>query len=383
MVEIDLDGAAEAGIIGEDQAIALRRYMAAQAGVSAPSLEKFQLTSGLADVTRAIGVALMLGLLPFIIMTDIDRRPNQGDPLTNVILPYLGATSLLLATVGLTLFFVRRQRARIVFFPATTAAAMVGGVLAVCAAVMLPVMMFDILDGVRPQPQVTWAELPILGLFLTIYWRITRFPPVPAVGLMLASLCLSGLTKDATWHSAEFSDVPGNLLAMLMGLLALLGAIWLDMTDIRRETRRSQTAFWLHVAAGTLISRGSFALAGDTDWTQWNFFYGSVDLGTFGAVGLLLLASLVLSLTLDRRSLWLAVALPFGAVAGAIGLFVVGALLLTASFKWTIWRTNLLGLLPAAIVAQVPRIELAPAGQRPSRLHLPLTPRRLEPHSRR
>lgn len=381
MIEIDLDGAVDAGIIGEDQALNLRRHMAEKASLSAPSMEKFQLASGLADVTRAIGVALMLWLLPIIIMTNIDQRPNQGDPFTNVVPPYLGGTISLLVTVGVMLFFVWRQGSKIAFFPATTAVALCGGVLALRVAVALPVMMFDILDGVRPQLHFSWALLPILGLFLVTFWRITRFPPVPAVGLLLFCLCLSELHKEATWVSPEFSHTPGNLLAVTMGLLALAGAIWLDMTDIRRETRRSQTAFWLHVAAGMLISRGSFGLAGGTDWATWNFFNGAVSLMTFGAVGLLLLASLGLSLLLDRRSLWLAFAIPFGAVAGAVGLFMVGALLLTASFKWVGWRKKLLSLLPAFVVAQVPRIELTPEGQRPSRRHLPLTPRRFEPHS--
>lgn len=114
-VDVDLDGAAALGIIGEDQAQALRRYMAERSGMSAPSTEKFQLMSGFADVMRAIAVAFVLGGLPVIVSLNMDRRAEQSAPLTEVILPYAGSAALLIVAAALALWFLWRQGPSIAF----------------------------------------------------------------------------------------------------------------------------------------------------------------------------------------------------------------------------------------------------------------------------
>ena len=58
--EIDLDAAAAAGIIGEDQAIALRNFQAQRDGMSGATSEKFQIFGGYADLVIAIGAAMVL-----------------------------------------------------------------------------------------------------------------------------------------------------------------------------------------------------------------------------------------------------------------------------------------------------------------------------------
>src|SRR5690242_13135143 len=65
--QFDLDAAVKAGILGEDQATALRNLGARQAGASEATREGFEIFSGLADVMTALGIfalsAAVVGLI--------------------------------------------------------------------------------------------------------------------------------------------------------------------------------------------------------------------------------------------------------------------------------------------------------------------------------
>lgn len=234
----------------------------------------------------------------------------------------------------------------------------------------LPGMVFDILSGTQASPDIGVLTIFPLGLFLALFWRITRFPPVPAIAVILAVWLLTNMFDKSAWAGPHADHTLVNSIALLAGLPALAAATWLDITDIRRETRRSQVAFWLHVVAGMLIARGALTLIGDSEhqWTAWNFFQGGSSLAGFGLMLLLTLAALILSLVLDRRALLLSFAIPL--------MFIGGLLLPVVSFKWHGWRKRVLAWLPVPWVAQLPRLDIAPTGQRPSRQHKPLSPRR-------
>lgn len=60
-----------------------------------------------------------------------------------------------------------------------------------------------------------------------------------------------------------------------------------------------------------------------------------------------------------------------------LSLFSAGLFLLGVTFGWVWLRSRLLALLPTAIVAQLPRTTLSQFGQRPTRRHRELAPRRI------
>ena len=379
MLEVDLDGAAEAGIIGEDQANALRRYMAEQTQLQLPSSEKFQLVSGLADATRAIGLVLITWLLPIVAARGLDLRAIPRQPFDEVYFHFLLAGFLMMASAVLILRYIHRQGDNLVHYPATTAAAMIGGTLALGVAGMLPSMLALMLSGTQPRFGPSWLMLPLIGTFLYLFWRWSRFPPTPAFALGLLTVLLAALLHAVENMFKIFGDQEyyfSAVMALGLGLITLVCACWLDLTDIRRETRRSQTAFWLHVAAGILVSRAIFSFASNEHWASWRFLGYEINAATMAVLFFLVIGSVVVSLLLDRRSLMLAFTLPFAGLAELFGLIIAGMLLLLLSYRWSDWRSNLLRYLPAAIAAQLPRSELAPEGQRPTRRHLPLEPRR-------
>ena len=49
------------------------------------------------------------------------------------------------------------------------------------------------------------------------------------------------------------NDGPFAILTMALGLVGLIVALWVDMSDPHRLTRRAQSGFWLHVIAAPAI----------------------------------------------------------------------------------------------------------------------------------
>ena len=63
----------------------------------------------------------------------------------------------------------------------------------------------------------------------------------------------------------------------------------------------------------------------------------------------------------------------FGNIGSEVlGILFAGAALLFFTFIWNSWRRRILGVLPAAISAQLPRTDIVHQGQRPTRRHLEL-----------
>lgn len=400
--EIDLDAATAKGLIGEDQAIALRNFAAEQAAIPLASQEKFQLASSLADVTRAIGFALILFCTPIgfrqSLASDMARLRHADAP-ADWYLPFglcfsVAMSGLLIAGIFL---FLRRYRGMIRSSPATMAALMTGGTLVLLMTVAQISEFVDVsreaflTDAERFGAMIAWAqssdlasagesELPAFSIaaavsaFLFFFWRSTRFPPTLAFGCLILIFCASVNLPNFSTRGSIVDYTVVNWAAVIAAIPVFLLALWFDLTDIRRETWRSQVAFWLHIVAGAVFSRGYFGLASGHSWAQLNFFGISSAEGLL-AVLLCVVIAFLISLTLDRRAMLMSLAIPFAASMGVIGLVFVGGLLVLASFKWMEWRVKLLARLPVKLVAQLPRTDLVAHGQRPTRRHKELSPR--------
>ena len=57
----------------------------------------------------------------------------------------------------------------------------------------------------------------------------------------------------------------GLAIVFVLGLGVFAFAMWWDMSDRERRTRRSDVAFWLHLAAAPLIAHPIFHMLGVLD----------------------------------------------------------------------------------------------------------------------
>jgi hypothetical protein len=169
---------------------------------------------------------------------------------------------------------------------------------------------------------------------------------------------------------------PVAAAALLIASGAMIAGIWWDLTDIRRETERSQTAFWLHCVAGVLMSRALFSLLTGSQMVDGELILTGLSFDQFPWVLAMVLGSALLSLLLDRRSLLVGSLLPTvgifdvgnnGEAAIMAGFALAGTALIFFSTTWVKLRTGLLALLPTRLAAQLPRTSLMAQGQRPTR----------------
>ncbi|HEX9807692.1 MAG TPA: hypothetical protein VGA34_12445 [Alteraurantiacibacter sp.] len=340
--EIDLDAAAREGIIGEDQAIALRNFQAEQDGLPLASAEKFRIFGGYADLVIGIGTALVLGSIT--VFAD-----GVGFWL---VFPIMAVVCYMLGR------FVD-MRAR----PATATVIMCAYLaFSFCA---LPVALHEnhvVLDR-EVLPFVLYAVLPA-AVATWLYWRAYRFPPTFAAAIIPIAFISIDLTAT-----------------LIVAIGTLISASWWDMTDIRRETERSQVAFWLHCCAGFLISRSLFSLLTGRKVIDDNLVLTGLSVDQFPYVLAMIGGAALFSLLLDRRSLLVGVLLPTvgmfetidsGFVGVGTGMLLAGVSLLFFSWGWVRLRIALLGILPRKWAAQLPRTGLGLEGQRPTRRHLPL-----------
>ena len=134
------------------------------------------------------------------------------------------------------------------------------------------------------------------------------------------------------------------------GLLVFAVAMWWDMSDTRRETRRADVAFWLHLAAAPLIAHPVFQLLG--------VFDANLGIATAAIVLALYIVFGLVALAVDRRALLVsslvyvlaamyAVIRQAGAVelSAAITALVIGSALLTLSAFWHPMRCTVVGML--------------------------------------
>lgn len=361
--EIDLDAAAAAGLIAEDQAIALRNFQAKQDGMPTPSSEKFQLFGGYADLVIGVGAAMILAAVGLFLA-------SLGDP------KYTWPLLLTSCAVACAVLFKLTRRIKLRSAPAlglVLTAAFAGfslfGLVIVAAAVAeaLPI---------RPRDHNLPFFLMIIaahGALMRAHWCAFRFPPTIALAIAGYAFALLLAIGQMVGYQKQWV-VAGTALAIATG--TMIAGIWWDLTDIRRETERSQVAFWLHCLAGVLMSRALFWLLTGTGMEDGQLILTGLPVADIPYVLLMVAGAAVISLLLDRRSLLVGCLVPtvgifdqFGnsALAAVMGLLVAGSSLIFFSVTWSDLRTRLLAIVPTRLAAQLPRTSLTVSGQRPTR----------------
>ncbi len=324
--ESDIDGAVSAGAISAEAAAGLRRYVAAGSATSAVDEEHFRLLTGFNDIFVSIALVLLLVAVGRI---GVSITAALGGVL-------VAGVSWLLAE-----YFTAKRRMALpsilllLGFVGGVAAA-VGGLLATVAPHL------DDRAGA-----VVMALVALAGAAAAwVHWRRFMVPITVAAGaaglvgtvIGLSAAAVPGV-KDAVWPI---------LLVCGVGVFAV--AMRWDMSDRVRQTRRSDVAFWLHLAAAPMIAHPIFQLLG--------VFDAAIGIGTAIVVLALYVVFAFIALAVDRRALLVSslvyVLYALYALfrsAGAIELsaaftaFVIGSALLTLSAFWHPMRRIVVGML--------------------------------------
>lgn len=204
------------------------------------SEERFGLVSGFADVMAAIG--LLLVALAFVGMTA--RLPLVG----LLVVPCCWWAANL---------FTKKRRLLTTSFVIFGAYALSIAMLVLGASALVlgrsPLLL-------RPNELPAIATVVIASatcLGCALYWRQFRLPVAYAAAAVAFVNVVVNLLR------AIFPELSAGAVHAITGLtgpaLFALAMAW-DVTDIRRETVRSDVAFWLHIAAGFLIVKSGMGL---------------------------------------------------------------------------------------------------------------------------
>lgn len=366
MDSVELEAAVQSGIITPDVARALRNFTAEQQHAPHADEERFGLVGGLADVMTGIGLALLLGGVAFAFS----------------FLPPLAILIVLGASWAFAEHFTRQRRMTLtsfVLFAAFVAAAF-------CALLSVA--------SVLPSPG-RWSPLgtgwpvvsPLASLVMAFgvamasagYWLRFKLPFAYMVAAV-AALNVGVHVVQLVLPNASAGVV--SFMLLLVGLWLFAIAMWWDMSDVRRETRRADIAFWMHWAAGYQIAGASFRLllgvtGGPSGWERLNAFATQPATGGAAIAVLFLFAFFcAVALVIDRRSLLIssliyvvpATAQLMGALQSitmTMTAMLTGAFLVVLAAYWREARALLLARLPDQIRAQLPRTDLSFAKSRP------------------
>lgn len=361
MEHFDLDAAVRAGVLRSDQADDLRRFDEQMRRAPGATEERFRLVSGFADIMAAVGIAMVAWA--GIVLVALA-------PVTGIFLPavyWWGAT-----------YFTERRRMMLTSF------ILFGGFALSSAMGALAIALF-ILGKSPLQASMTdlanvWAVMvaSITTGACWLYWKRFQLP------VAYAAFAVAAVNVGVTAIRLLLPNMPSlgvDLVGAVVGPVLFAWAMWWDMSDVRRETVRSDVGFWLHICAGFTIVKSAMTLLLGTQQQDatgwWRMFSHPATPTAADAVAVLSIfaAFAVVALIIDRRSLLtsgmfyavpaLGALIGGGALMFAPALFVTGICLVLLAVQWIPWRERLLRLVPQAVVAQLPRTQLKAVGPRP------------------
>jgi len=338
--ESDIDGAVAAGAITPDAAKALRGYVAGSHATPAVDEEHFRLLTGFNDIFVSIAIVLLL-----VAVGQIGMAITQA----------LGGALVAGTAWILAEYFTARRRMALPSI--LLLIAFVGGVAGA---------LFGLVETVMPHASERAIALAAAGVGLCaagaawLHWRRFMVPITVAAGAAALVGTAIGLVvaavpgiKEAVWP-----------LLLIGGLAVFAVAMRWDMTDTERTTRRSDVAFWLHLAAAPMIAHSIFQMLG--------VFRGDIGAGMALVVLALYVGFAAVALAVDRRALLvsglayvLAALYALFRSAGAIELgaaltaFVIGSALLCLSAFWQPMRRAVVTALSTSLRRRLPPVAMA------------------------
>ena len=346
--ESDLQAAVEAGAISRDAADALRAHVADMRSAPAVDEEQFRLLTGFNDIFVTIAATILLVAVAWLAnMMKVGAPAHGASPLAGLA---VAAVAWFLAE-----YFTRRRRMALPSIVLLLAFS--GGVFACLMALMM--LMFP---NAGHQTAAILVALCAAGTAGATYahWRRFMVPITVAVGAAAAAGVILALIVSAVPTIAEGKAM--FVLTMIAGLAIFGYAMWWDMSDRARQTRRSDVAFWLHLAAAPAIAHSLFQLLG--------VFNGDIGAGKAVMVLALYVAFGLVALAVDRRALLVsslayvlyamyALFTKAGAVeaSAALTALLIGSALLLLSALWHVARRFVVGGLPEGLRMKLPYVD--------------------------
>lgn len=347
--EADLQSAVTAGAISHEAAEAFRAHAAGMRSAPVADEEHFRLITGFNDIFVTIAAVLLL---------------MAAAGIGHAIAPGIAGVLVAGAAWMLAEFFTRKRRMALPSI--VLLLAFVGGV----AAVPINYLAETNANLSETTGTMVGAGIGLLAAGAAwLHWRRFMVPITVAAGA--AGLVVTAIALVITaWHSATGNRDPEPILlplTFLFGLAVFAVAMRWDMSDPKRETRRSDVAFWLHLLAAPMIAHPLFAWLGVSD---------GGNIGAAAALGVLAIYVLMgaVALAVDRRALlvsalaYVLLALTwlfreFGMVELNVALtgLVIGSALLALSAFWTPIRSALVQRLPDTLQSMLPQGLLAHA----------------------
>lgn len=331
--ESDLDGAVDAGVLTRENVTAFRDHMATVRATSLVDEEHFRLLTGFNDIFVSIAI-----LLIFVALGMIGGKA--------------GPALIAAASWGLAEFFTRQRRMALPSI--LLLLSFVSGV-----AITVGLLTIGQRDPASDVERVIVALAVAIGSVAAawLHWRRFMVPITVAAGaaalaitMILLAINLSSNATLVLWP-----------VMLLSGLAVFALAMWWDISDRERRTRRSDVAFWLHLTAAPMIAHPIFQMLG--------VFHGSVGPGMAIFVLLLYVAFGIVALAVDRRALLVSsLAYVLSALYtlfeqfGAVGMntaataLVIGSALLTLSAFWHPIRRAVLSRLDPALADRLPPV---------------------------
>jgi len=326
----DLRSAVAAGVISDKDASALRDYVERQRATQFQDEEHFRLVSGFNDIFVVIAAVLALAALW---------------SLGNLIAPWLGGGAVAVASWLLAEYFTRKRR------------------MALPSIVLLFACLGGMFGGVFMSLLAIWPESPLAPLLAFLpttlvacaHWFRFRVPITLAAG---AATTVGLIVSLLAWAFA-FSDELLKVTLFVAGVTVFAIALYWDRSDLERQTRRSDVAFWLHLLAAPLLVHPIFVTLADSN----------MEVGLLQALATILVYLVLagVSLVIDRRALMVSalsyVIYVFSALLNSYGLvsvstaligLVVGSGLLLLAVFWHPLRSWLIATLPQRLTAGVP-----------------------------
>ncbi len=355
--ESDIEHAVATGAITPAAAAALRQSVAEARATPLVDEESFRLITGFNDIFVTIAAALLLlavGWIGFSIAGphgEISGADAQGPIGHGVAL-----AGLLVAGVSWALaeYFTRRRRMALPSI--VLLGAFVSAVGACVFGLGLPMIPSDNSDRVAGAI-ISVATLAAAG-GAYLHWRRFHVP----ITIAALTVALVGTVWGALLSSMPAIKDHILWVILVAGLCTFAFAMWWDMSDRLRQTRRSDVAFWLHLAAAPMIAHPVFNLL------------GVMNNVVTPASGLVVIALYILfglvALAVDRRALLVsslayviyALAELFrqaGAVSLNIALtaLVIGSALLLLSAFWHSVRRIVVSALPSDLQDKLPALD--------------------------
>ena len=351
--ESDIEAAVAAGAVTPEAASALRNYVATRSASPAVDEEHFRLITGFNDIFVGVAAAILLFAMAWIGNAFGPQIDGDGpSPFAGL---FVAATAW-----GLAEFFTRKRRMALPSI--LLLLAFTGGVLLTAFATLVLAFGEASFENNEAAIALVVAASAAAAAGATwLHWGRFRVPITVAVG---AATIVGTVIALIAYSVGDTPALENILLAsgLVLGAAVFLFAMRWDSSDPRRETRRSDVAFWLHLLAAPLIVHPIFSLLGLSDGDA-TIGEALVVLGVYLVLGLVALA-------IDRRALlvsalaYVLFALiqlfrEFGAVELNIALaaFVIGSGLLLLSAFWHSVRRSVVRPLPPGLQSKLPVLD--------------------------